>query len=787
MSLHLSTSIPVYTGAPPVEYPSTCPHMSLIALVHHLQSTSLRLLTSIPNHTGITYTMSLHLPTSVRVCTGASPGQCPSTCPQASLFALAHHLHHVPSFAHTVPNHTYASPTQGPSTYPQASLFTLVHHLQNIPPLPLGKHPCLHMHSLHAMSLPLPTHAPHRIGASPAQCPSICSQASLFVLMHHIRCVPTARVPHLPYATLLLMLQCCVRQQMACPVVCEATYGVSRHLPREQREAHFLQRVADTLRAGGRVLLPVVALGRAQELLLMLEEHWEAHPELQAVPIYQASGMMRKSLKVYETYQEMLNEDIKTLFMHENPFAFHHVTHLKHAGQFDDVGPCVLMATPSGLQSGVSRDIFEAWCEDRRNTVILCDFAVQGTLAREILGGPKDILTKTGGRKKLNCSVAHISFSAHSDYDQTSTFLDEVKPPHVVLIHGEKTEMMRLKGALEKAAAEKEIPRSVYTPAILQTVKVMREPLRVVRVAGQLAEKPPHVGQHLKGIMVSGPAGTGAAGSGAAPQQLLLHPNDLHAFTRLHRGRVTQRQALATDRPFSALRLALEIMFEGVEGSGMLPVTGVKHQRREDHQGASVQGQQLQEQQQQQQQQQQRDASVGGGKGEGPQVKVKQEQPEEHQGVQVAGHGALQGEGQAGHCEGGRNRVADDERRQQQQQREVTAVRVGDLVTVTYVPECPRGTYGTHVVVEWEGGRVADMVADAVVAVLLRETGDAHGRMAAADAAWQAAKREGSDSAAVLAAELGLVAAVVGSQFGPASVDQANGVVNLEVRRCPLF
>eukprot|EP00983_Pelagomonas_calceolata_P134500 1162066-Pelagomonas_calceolata.AAC.9 len=47
-----------------------------------------------------------------------------------------------------------------------------------------------------------------------------------------------------------------------------------------------------------------------------------------------------------------------------------------------------------------------------------------------------------------------------------------VKPPHVVLVHGEKTEMMRLKGALEKAAAEKEIPRSVYTPAILQTVKV---------------------------------------------------------------------------------------------------------------------------------------------------------------------------------------------------------------------------------------------------------------------------------------------------------------------------
>jgi len=49
-----------------------------------------------------------------------------------------------------------------------------------------------------------------------------------------------------------------------------------------------------------------------------------------------------------------------------------------------------------------------------------------------------------------------------------------VQPPHVVLVHGEKTEMMRLKGALEKSAVEKGIARTVYTPAINQTVKVRR-------------------------------------------------------------------------------------------------------------------------------------------------------------------------------------------------------------------------------------------------------------------------------------------------------------------------
>ena len=62
---------------------------------------------------------------------------------------------------------------------------------------------------------------------------------------------------------------------------------------------------------------------------------------------------------------------------HHNPFNFRHVTHIHSTDKFDDVGACVLMATPSGLQSGVSRDYFEAWCDDARNTVIIVDFAVQ--------------------------------------------------------------------------------------------------------------------------------------------------------------------------------------------------------------------------------------------------------------------------------------------------------------------------------------------------------------------------------------------------------------------------
>ena len=47
----------------------------------------------------------------------------------------------------------------------------------------------------------------------------------------------------------------------------------------------------------------------------------------------------------------MMNDDIRQAFAVANPFAFRHITHLKSGAALDDVGPCVVMATPSMLQA----------------------------------------------------------------------------------------------------------------------------------------------------------------------------------------------------------------------------------------------------------------------------------------------------------------------------------------------------------------------------------------------------------------------------------------------------
>ncbi|PIO65917.1 hypothetical protein TELCIR_12385 [Teladorsagia circumcincta] len=69
-------------------------------------------------------------------------------------------------------------------------------------------------------------------------------------------------------------------------LISESTYGTQIHEERSEREKRFTQMVHDIVGRGGRCLIPAFALGRAQELLLILDEYWDAHPELYDIPVY---------------------------------------------------------------------------------------------------------------------------------------------------------------------------------------------------------------------------------------------------------------------------------------------------------------------------------------------------------------------------------------------------------------------------------------------------------------------------------------------------------------------
>lgn len=317
-------------------------------------------------------------------------------------------------------------------------------------------------------------------------------------------------------------------------LITESTYGTHIHEKREDRENRFTSLVHEIVNRGGRCLIPVFALGRAQELLLILDEYWSQHPELHEIPIYYASSLAKKCMSVYQTYVNAMNDKIKRQIAINNPFVFKHISNLKGIDHFEDIGPCVIMASPGMMQSGLSRELFECWCPDSKNGVIIAGYCVEGTLAKTILSEPEEITTLGGQKLPLKMSVDYISFSAHTDYQQTSEFIRALKPPHVVLVHGEQNEMSRLKAALQREYEDDaETSIEVHNPRNTVSVELYFRGEKTAKVMGSLAMNRPKPGQKLSGVLVK-----------RNFNYHLLDPCDLSKYTEMSMSQVIQRQSI---------------------------------------------------------------------------------------------------------------------------------------------------------------------------------------------------------------------------------------------------
>jgi len=323
-------------------------------------------------------------------------------------------------------------------------------------------------------------------------------------------------------------------------LIVESTYGIQRHEPREEREQRFCGYIRDCVAKGGRCLIPVFALGRAQELLLILDEYWEAHPDIQRFNIYFASSLAKKGLTVYQTYINAMNKNIKKLFETGNPFLFKHITSLKNIDHFDDREPCVVMASPGMLQSSPSRDLFERWCDNKRNTLVIPGYVVEGTLGKEVLSEPESIVTANGISKPLRMSVHYVSFSAHCDFAQTSEFISLLRPPHIVLVHGEEKLMRSMKNELDRQFKTENM--QIYTPRNEEPVRLEFRSEKTARVVGRLAKSKPEEGKMLDGLLIR-----------KNFTYQIVDPLDLAEYSPLSAMKIKQRLVIPFEQKFDFL------------------------------------------------------------------------------------------------------------------------------------------------------------------------------------------------------------------------------------------
>ncbi|XP_012582824.1 PREDICTED: cleavage and polyadenylation specificity factor subunit 3, partial [Condylura cristata] len=222
-----------------------------------------------------------------------------------------------------------------------------------------------------------------------------------------------------------------------------------------------------------------------------LDEYWQNHPELHDIPIYYASSLAKKCMAVYQTYVNAMNDKIRKQININNPFVFKHISNLKPHN-------CPAEAHPVHT--------FPCGC-------------------------------------------------AHTDYQQTSEFIRALKPPHVILVHGEQNEMARLKAALIREYEDNdEVHIEVHNPRNTEAVTLNFRGEKLAKVMGFLADKKPEQGQRVSGILVK-----------RNFNYHILSPCDLSNYTDLAMSTVKQTQAIPYTGPFNLLFHQLQKLTGDVE------------------------------------------------------------------------------------------------------------------------------------------------------------------------------------------------------------------------------
>ncbi|KAJ2002868.1 Integrator complex subunit 11 [Coemansia thaxteri] len=228
-------------------------------------------------------------------------------------------------------------------------------------------------------------------------------------------------------------------------LITETTYGTTIRDSKRSRERDFLEKVHRCVLRGGKVLIPCFALGRAQELCILIDSYWERMGL--TVPVYFSAGLTEKANRYYKLFINWTNQKVKESFVSRNPFDFKYIK--PWSREYVDLpGPMVVFATPGMLHIGMSLEVFRKWAPDERNMLIMPGYCVAGTVGAKVLSGMKVVEIDQYSQVNVNIDVQNLSFSAHADAKGIMELIRQASPRNVVLVHGEKSRMSYLKSKI---------------------------------------------------------------------------------------------------------------------------------------------------------------------------------------------------------------------------------------------------------------------------------------------------------------------------------------------------
>ncbi len=257
-------------------------------------------------------------------------------------------------------------------------------------------------------------------------------------------------------------------------VMVESTYGSKDQIqpPLAEVEEKFISLVKETINRGGKILLPELGLGHAQETLLRVEDCIRTG-KLPEIPVY-LDGMLWDITAIHTAYPEFLGSNVRNkIFNDENPFTsplFKRVGSPTERKEVVEGGPCIVIATSGMLAGGASVEYFKEFAENEKNLIIFGCYQAPGSLGRTVQEGSKvvKIDEQFGGETvNVNMQVETMSgLSAHSGRGELMQFVGRMnpKPKKVIISHGEQSRCLDFASSVYRQyGIETVVPRNLET------------------------------------------------------------------------------------------------------------------------------------------------------------------------------------------------------------------------------------------------------------------------------------------------------------------------------------
>ena len=254
----------------------------------------------------------------------------------------------------------------------------------------------------------------------------------------------------------------------------ESTYGGKDRTapPRKETEQQLIDYVNKIISRGGKLLIPELGLGRAQETMLVLEDAM-INNKIPKVPVY-IDGMIWDINAIHTAYPDFLSNSVRSsIFADNNPFTsdtFKQVGSPQERRNVIEGGPCVVLATSGMLVGGASVEYLREFADNPKNGICFVCYQGVGSLGRQIQDGIKEVVFSVNGkeeRAQMKLEVTNLEgFSAHSSRNELMAYISQInpKPKRVIIIHGEQSQSLDFASSIYKAhKIETIVPKNLET------------------------------------------------------------------------------------------------------------------------------------------------------------------------------------------------------------------------------------------------------------------------------------------------------------------------------------